>query len=297
MSNWTKLFPPTILKRGLEYYNAGRVRNLVKSGEHFSATVCGSDYYDVDITIKNREVEKVFCNCPYAEDNDYCKHVAATLYSIEDKYGDEVFNNEKVEEAKFKEVKSNNKYEKLPFQDDGKTHYLNLGPSLDVYKPSAQTYKKALELIDNINPAAAKITVVNEIGSRYLRYEIRISIDDKDIQFVTINLGHNGIENILCAVGSWYNKKYAQLCKSNKQLKNGTIELCIHKTLALMLLIKYIENNRDVIDYSDNIAINLISNFRKEKKSTIAPIEKSESREVDIALYVETYSSYNPTSI
>lgn len=51
MSKWTSLFTPTILKRGLEYYNAGRVRELTRDNNEFSATILGPDYYYVDITL------------------------------------------------------------------------------------------------------------------------------------------------------------------------------------------------------------------------------------------------------
>ncbi len=295
MSKWTSLFAPTILKRGLEYYNAGRVRELTRDNNEFSATIMGTDYYYVDITLdKSGNVKEAECNCPYADDGNYCKHIAAVLYKIEDDYGKEFAKEKKAEDAEFKEVK-NKKYEKLTFHDDGRFHYLNFGSSLDIYKPSAQTYKKALVILDKFLHSTAKVNLLEEDGERYLRYEMRIAVDSDDIQNVMIKLGHDGIECISCTTDSWYIKKIPALCKNNKPLKDGTVELCIHKTIGLMCLIKFIENNRDIIDFTDTTAMNLISNFRKEKKTIAAPVSEAQSRDVDITAHIEEKSSYRPT--
>lgn len=44
----------------------------------------GTEDYQVEIEIHDDRIQDVFCDCPYAEDGNYCKHMAAVLYEIEE---------------------------------------------------------------------------------------------------------------------------------------------------------------------------------------------------------------------
>lgn len=283
MSNWKNLFTEAILDRGLEYFNDDLVTKLKKKNNDFSATVIGAENYKVDLTIENREVTYAHCTCPHFAEGNNCKHLAATLFEIEEVYGDKILNSNEEEEI---EKKKN--FVTLPFNNDGKPHYLNFGNSLNIYKPTASTYKKALEILEEHKPRAAEIRISDAVDSRYIVYSIRIDLDSShEMNDVTIKLGHDGIRIILCENASWYhNKTYTSLCKEFTPRKDGIIELCIHKTLALISLIRFIEKNRDFIDYSDATAVNLISGFKKEKKIATAPIDESNAREVDIEPHI-----------
>ena len=48
-----------------------------------SATVSGTELYEVEIFLDHDEVYDMDCDCPYAEDGNYCKHMAAVLYELE----------------------------------------------------------------------------------------------------------------------------------------------------------------------------------------------------------------------
>ena len=80
---WRNLFKPHILERGMNYYEEGAVSSLEETDTGYRAVVDGSDSYSVEIEIHNDRVEDMFCECPYAEDGNYCKHMAAVLYEIE----------------------------------------------------------------------------------------------------------------------------------------------------------------------------------------------------------------------
>lgn len=84
MKNWKKLFASRILNRGYEYYIDDLVEDLYRDGDTVYATVNGADDYEVEITLYGGEVEDMFCSCPYAEDGNYCKHMAAVLYELEE---------------------------------------------------------------------------------------------------------------------------------------------------------------------------------------------------------------------
>ena len=89
MKNWKKLFSKTILDRGYGYFPEGAVENISKEDDVISATVSGTQLYEVEIYLDNGEVSDMECDCPYAEDGNYCKHMAAVLYELENVRSDE----------------------------------------------------------------------------------------------------------------------------------------------------------------------------------------------------------------
>ena len=98
--NWKQQFSTTILNRGWEYYRQMCVDELEFDGQGITAVVSGSYEYNVDITFSGNGIGKMTCDCPYAEEGNYCKHMAAVLYAWEDemknpdsgheKYGKEI---------------------------------------------------------------------------------------------------------------------------------------------------------------------------------------------------------------
>ena len=65
-----------IFERGVAYANEGRVRSLQVSNKRLSALVTGSQSYEVQFREGPKYI-KGSCTCPYALNEDYCKHVAA----------------------------------------------------------------------------------------------------------------------------------------------------------------------------------------------------------------------------
>ena len=83
MNGWRDLFNEHILDRGEDYYYEGAVRELHKTEFGYQAVVEGTVDYEVEIEIEGRQVCGMDCTCPYAEDGNYCKHMAAVLFEIE----------------------------------------------------------------------------------------------------------------------------------------------------------------------------------------------------------------------
>ena len=81
--NWKKLFAQHILDRGYDYFCDGAVEELECHNHIITATVCGTEDYDVEITLGENTVEDLYCSCPYAEAGSHCKHVAAVLFEWE----------------------------------------------------------------------------------------------------------------------------------------------------------------------------------------------------------------------
>lgn len=82
--NWHDLFYQKILSRGWNYFRDGAVENLSRSGNRLCATVLGSEEYEVEIIMDGEHVFDLACTCPFAEDGELCKHMAAVLYAAED---------------------------------------------------------------------------------------------------------------------------------------------------------------------------------------------------------------------
>ncbi|MFD2116624.1 SWIM zinc finger domain-containing protein [Paenibacillus yanchengensis] len=81
---WKDLFPTHILQRGFDYFDHDLVHDVQINGNKLQATVMGSDDYEVFIEIVADEMKDMNCDCPYAADGNYCKHMAATLYYVEE---------------------------------------------------------------------------------------------------------------------------------------------------------------------------------------------------------------------
>ena len=84
MKNWQEYFLPRILERGWNYYKDGAVQSLTTTPTGYRATVSGTEDYEVEIELNGDEIAEMYCDCPYAADGNYCKHMAAVLYAVEE---------------------------------------------------------------------------------------------------------------------------------------------------------------------------------------------------------------------
>jgi len=82
MRSWKGWFQPHILERGRAYYDKGRVLELEQTEDGYTATVDGTEEYVVEILLDGDSIEDMLCDCPYAEDGNYCKHMAAVLFAV-----------------------------------------------------------------------------------------------------------------------------------------------------------------------------------------------------------------------
>ena len=85
LKSWRRLFAQHILERGEAYFWEDAVEALDWDGEMLSATVRGTDSYHVEIFVNGGRIEDMSCTCPYAEDGQYCKHMAAVLFEFEER--------------------------------------------------------------------------------------------------------------------------------------------------------------------------------------------------------------------
>ncbi|NBI10863.1 hypothetical protein D1641_12690 [Colidextribacter sp. OB.20] len=82
MGSWKNWFQPHILERGRTYFDEGRVSDLERTEDSYTATVEGTEEYEVEILLDGDSIEDMICDCPYAEDGNACKHMAAVLFAV-----------------------------------------------------------------------------------------------------------------------------------------------------------------------------------------------------------------------
>ena len=82
MESWKNWFQPHILERGQTYFDEGRVSDLERTENSYTATVEGTEEYEVEILLDGDSIEDMICDCPYAEDRNACKHMAAVLFAV-----------------------------------------------------------------------------------------------------------------------------------------------------------------------------------------------------------------------
>ena len=78
LHDWKDRFASRILGRGEDYYYDDAVRAMKWDGKRITATVSGTESYQVKIDVSNGVVGDMSCTCPYAADYN-CKHMAAVL--------------------------------------------------------------------------------------------------------------------------------------------------------------------------------------------------------------------------
>jgi uncharacterized Zn finger protein len=63
-------------KRGEDYFERGLVHSLAQDGEHISATVAGTQMYQVRLWLEDDALISD-CSCPLGDEDLFCKHCVA----------------------------------------------------------------------------------------------------------------------------------------------------------------------------------------------------------------------------
>ncbi len=81
--DWEDLFDEEVVNSGYGYFMEKSVKNFQLTDKLITAQVLGTHKYDVEIRFHNHYIIDMKCNCPY---DDNCKHMAAVLYYLEERY-------------------------------------------------------------------------------------------------------------------------------------------------------------------------------------------------------------------
>ena len=137
--NWKRRFQALVLERGNRYYKENRIQNFRYEDEEYRARIIGSASYNVEIKIKNDDLVFARCSCPHAAKGNYCKHMAALMYAIDDKG----------EEAK-RQALERNATKIQPFQiSEDAYQYFDLGRILKDKVVWEKQYEDAKKLVES----------------------------------------------------------------------------------------------------------------------------------------------------
>ena len=272
MLQWQHLFSTAILQRGREYYKKNKVRSLIQDGDLYYASVEGTEEYEVQIRIQGDRLDFMSCECPYAQDGNRCKHMAATLYEIAAREIPGIRSEKKVRSGMPGHVKIN------PFAETanpGEYRYYmpeRFTRNIEIY---ADTYRKAQKLLED--GALHDIEVQNcystdrgsggkvLVATGYLKsgsfYPVRISVS------------RDRVTGMNCPV-------YGCRGYYSNYVGRENAEICEH---CLALLLKTIEElqGKSYWDATDQQARRLLDSFWSRYRNTsfaAAPDEVEEVR-------------------
>ncbi|MBC3796006.1 SWIM zinc finger family protein [Acetobacterium tundrae] len=85
LNDFEKYIDETILDRGYDYYDEGRISEIIKQGDQdYLFTVAGTEVYQVTIKLDDQgEITQTGCDCPY-DFGPICKHQVAAFYVLFD---------------------------------------------------------------------------------------------------------------------------------------------------------------------------------------------------------------------
>ena len=245
MKDWEKLFSRTILSRGREYFQDGRVRDLRSQGEDaYVATVWGKHSYRVQIRFEPDGEPVMRCSCPYIVTwADKCKHMAAVMCAIEDRYG---VDDGDTEPGVLR-----------PFRNEGKpSHYFDMNTIAGHLCISEKEFRRAEQIVAERlyeEPARIEFGYVSHQGTNGFLGTVSVwfreSTKREQCQF------RFSAENILlgsCSCQVWDPYGYT---RRNKRI-------CRHQAAALLLVRDYIEKY-DPGDSTDYAGAELLRSFRR----------------------------------
>lgn len=85
---WEEIFQEHILDRGFDYYQRDLLQQVTLTKNQAEAEVYGSSKYHVKMTYqpKDQKITELSCDCPHFLSGNYCKHLAALLFYLENHF-------------------------------------------------------------------------------------------------------------------------------------------------------------------------------------------------------------------
>ena len=241
LDNFENFVPYKILMRGEEYYDTDAVSELEETSPgEWTATVEGTDDYNVEISMNGKEVESWYCDCPY--DGEICKHVVAALLAIRD-------NNKRVRRRAFSKMRIVTKEEEVVQPDVDIKQLLSfinpqeLSKFISEYASTNSEFKAAF----------LKRFIFKESSSTSKGKDYRMEIqkifnsfgDSKKSRY------HNRYDDFDCDWETVFNRMDTFLEKADFFLNVGNIDTAID--IALQTLRSIGENYEDELLYNDDL--------------------------------------------
>ncbi|MBR3646710.1 MAG: SNF2 helicase associated domain-containing protein [Lachnospiraceae bacterium] len=247
---WRHLFTKDNLNNGFDLYKTCGTSKVGYDGK--GAYWCDVDGFLVEIERDDNKITEMSCECRYAKIGLRCKHMAATMFAIE--------------EMELREsVKQKNSVRVYPFrrdEPDGKYRYFDLETIMEDQVVNDNVYQKAVKLINS-----------NEIKIE------RIETDYSDVYRAGYWENNNKLSCKVTAVlqgRTYWNK--VKICFDNYKVLYATCEcntcrnkygsynenLCFHQIATMLLAQNYIEKTNPG-DATDKDGMNFLKAFKRQR--------------------------------
>ena len=271
MLQWQHLFSTAILQRGREYYKKNKVRSLIQDGDLYYASVEGTEEYEVQIRIQGDRLDFMSCECPYAQDGNRCKHMAATLYEIAAREIPGIRSEKKVRSGMPGHVKIN------PFAETanpGEYRYYmpeRFTRNIEIY---ADTYRKAQKLLEDgaLHDVEVQNCYSTDRGSSGKVLVATGYLKSGSFYPVRISVSRDRVTGMNCPV-------YGCRGYYSNYVGRENAEICEH---CLALLLKTIEElqGKSYWDATDQQARRLLDSFWSRYRNTSFAAAPDEAEEV-----------------
>lgn len=258
---WRYLFTRDNLNRGYDLYKEGKTSKVgTDSNGNYWATVEG-----MLVEIGNYEQGALYtsCECRYAKIGLRCKHMAATLFAIE-----EMAVNEALEAKKSRIVVHPFRREQM----DSKYRFFDLDSIMECQVIFENTYRKALELIETdgikIDSIKTEYDISHSISkNKQLECKIRATAIGKPVNnIVEINMNRHKITQAICGCVNcrkFYNSYYGDGF-GNRMTSEDKENLCAHQIAALLLAKDMLEKTNPG-DATDRNGMDFLKAFKRKR--------------------------------
>lgn len=264
MVKWKYLFSNLILQRGRQYYERGRVQSIMQNGRLFQAEVVGSITYRVEAQLQQGKVPILSCECPYAEDGSYCKHMAALMYAVEEMELP-VFSEKNKTTVKKAVVDKKRIYPfKAKEQMDDQYRYFDIHQmteGLIFYEDICEAAERLLTE-EKVKLDSVDIGYEGSINGRNLAGTARGKVIYRKVEWeVRIDFDRERIQRAMCYLPGCF-------CSYDSNYRYGNRELCVHETALLFLLRDYLQqyNPGDSTDWNAMQLLHAYKGKRFEKQ-------------------------------
>ena len=241
LDNFESCVPYRILLRGEEYYEIGAVSELEEdSPGEWTATVEGTENYNVEISMDGKEIKSWYCDCPY--DGEICKHIVATLLAIRD-------NEKKVNRSASSKVKV--EVEEAVVIDET----VDIQQLLSFANPQelSQFIYEYASMHPEFKTALLNRFMVKELSATSKEKDYRAEIQNvfNDSYYNRKSRYHNRYDDFDCDWETVFNRMDIFLEKADFFLNVGNIDTTID--IALQTLRSIGENYEDGLLYNDDL--------------------------------------------
>ncbi len=279
MLQWQHLFSNSILNRGREYYRCGRVRELEKIDSTWFAEVRGTRRYHVIITLRDSSVAHMECSCPAAEESPRCKHMAATLYAIQNQELP-LSNLRQKSVAEEKATVARKKANPFYTPAEGEYRFFDLNrlmQNFEIYEDTVQKARRLLaEGVTGLRIQTGYSAAARNYGSRGMactatvRLKAMSEFSETCMIFDNRTIVYTSCPYPRCK--AYYTGYIANA---------GRRELCEHTTALLLLADEYLKNHEDG-DTTDYEAQQMLTAFRRKRQNLAVVTESSDEENPDV---------------